>query len=107
MRALCALLVSSAVPRVHAQNIELAPSTATCAKIDGVSTRYLERIAEDLGLPTRLMRFEGASYQVGGCRLHFSTPQGPYHCQSSHVLSSDQGLTAFAAGHGFCEKPRR
>jgi len=82
-------------------------SKINCDKIDAVSTKYLEDMAESIGVPKRTMRLEGGVWsQYNGCSVLFSTPKGPYKCIYSHLLSSDNGKTTFPAGFGSCEKEK-
>ena len=90
---------------VQAENISMEQSKVNCDKLSNVSTKYLDDMAEYVGVPKRSMQLEGGVWSnYNGCSVLFTTPKGVFKCIYSHLLSSDNGKTTYAAGYGNCEK---
>lgn len=88
-----------------AANIDMPWNEATCKKVDGWTNSVLEKMASQIGVPQRSMKFEGTTYRTArGCELMFSTPVGTVVCSGGGFKSDDGGKTAFITDFGRCQK---
>jgi hypothetical protein len=81
----------------HSKNIQLSPNKENCEKIGGYSQKYIDGASDSIGLPNRSLNFIGAKEIGYLCYVIFTTPKGVYNCHADMILSSDEGVTAFAA----------
>ena len=93
----------------HAVNIKLDPSVENCAKISGYTEDFIEGVANSVGSPQSSVEWIGPHSRKfwKECVVQFKAPRGVFDCPVFMILSSDDGVTAFAQtfpGGPRCEK---
>jgi hypothetical protein len=97
--------LSVLVSNLNAANIDMPWNEKTCKIVDGWTNPVLEKMASQIGVPPKSMKFEGTIYKTArGCELMFSTPIGVFACSGGAFKSDDGGKTAFITDFGRCQK---
>ena len=107
--ATSSLILYFMLSTAHGANMILKATPKNCAKISGYTENYINGAAISTGSPKSSLEWIGPHSRKywKECVVQFKTPRGVFDCPVYVVLSSDNGITAFAQtfpGGPRCEK---